>query len=258
MFKILRKSLGGPRQTVGYPHRPAPAPEGFSGAPEVREGACDGCGLCAPACPTGAIEVSGRHPVVRQTNSVFCGLCQEACPQGAIHLGTRYELAVLPDRPGADALKHQEAAGKALQDSVGRLFGRSLHIRYVDSGSCNGCDFEMTALTNAFYDVQRFGIDFVASPRHPDMLLVTGPVTRHLEVALRRTYNAAAEPKLVVAMGACACGGGIFGGSYATLGGVDRAVPVDAYIPGCPPRPLAIIQGLLLALGRWPAEASVR
>lgn len=257
MFKILRKSLGSPRQTVAYPDRPAHAPEGFRGAPELKEELCDGCGLCSSVCPTGAIDVSGRSVAVRQTNCIFCGLCQEACPKGAVQLGSRYELAALSEHLAA-VPGHQEAVGKVLQDRIGRLFGRSLHIRHVDSGSCNGCDFEMTALTNAFYDVQRFGIDFVASPRHADMLLVTGPVTRHLEVALRRTYQAAAEPRLVVALGACACGGGIFGGSYATLGGVDRVVPVDAYIPGCPPRPLAIIHGLLLALGRWPAEALIR
>lgn len=241
MFKILRKSLGNPRQTVPLPNRPAPAPEGFRGAPEVSDASCDGCGLCATACPTGAVEISDSRPAVQLRNCIFCGLCQEACPRGALDLGPRYELA-----------------SKVLKDRIHRLFGRSLHIRHVDSGSCNGCDFEMAALTNAVYDVQRFGIDFVASPRHADMLLVTGPVTRHLEVALNRTYRAAAEPRLVVAMGACACGGGIFGGSYATLGGVDQVVPVDAYIPGCPPRPLAIIHGLLLALGRWPAEASIR
>lgn len=254
MFKILRKSLGSPRQTVPYPNRPAPAPYGFRGAPEVSDASCDGCGVCVNACPTGAVAISGRRVAVRQTNCIFCGLCQEACPRGALNLSPRYELAIV----AAETTEEEGAAGKVLQDRIHKLFGRSLHIRHVDSGSCNGCDFEMTALTNAVYDVQRFGIDFVASPRHADMLLVTGPVTRHLEVALRRTYQAAAEPRLVVALGACACGGGIFGGSYATLGGVDRVVPVDAYIPGCPPRPLAIIHGLLLALGRWPAEALIR
>ncbi|ANB60527.1 NADH-quinone oxidoreductase subunit B family protein [Anoxybacteroides amylolyticum] len=138
-----------------------------------------------------------------------------------------------------------------LQKRMKEVLGRSLHIRHVDSGSCNGCDFEMNTLTNPIYDIQRFGVDFVASPRHADMLMVTGGVTRHLEEALIKTYNAASEPKMVVAIGACACGGGIFGRTYANYGGVDQIVPVYVYVPGCPPRPEAIIEGILLALDRY-------
>ncbi|GAC92151.1 NADH dehydrogenase subunit B [Anoxybacillus flavithermus NBRC 109594] len=138
-----------------------------------------------------------------------------------------------------------------LQKRMKEVLGRSLHIRHVDSGSCNGCDFEMNTLTNPIYDIQRFGVDFVASPRHADMLMVTGGVTRHLEEALIKTYNAASEPKMIVAIGACACGGGIFGRTYANYGGVDQIVPVYVYVPGCPPRPEAIIEGILLALDRY-------
>ena len=115
---------------------------------------------------------------------------------------------------------------------------------------CDGCEVQITALNNAIYDIERFGIHFVASPRHADMLLVTGPVTRNMEVALKQTYDATPEPRLVVAVGACAISGGIFGRSYASCGGVDTAVPVDVYIPGCPPRPEALLHGILLALGR--------
>jgi len=142
------------------------------------------------------------------------------------------------------------AQAEELQRRISALLGRSLHIRHVDSGSCNACDFEMSTLNNPIYDIQRFGIDFVASPRHADMLMVTGGVTRHLEEAVRKTYNAAAEPKMVVAVGACACGGGIVGQNYASHGGVDRILPVTVYIPGCPPRPQALIEGILLALNR--------
>lgn len=140
-----------------------------------------------------------------------------------------------------------------LQKRINQVLGNSLHIRHVDSGSCNGCDFEMNTLTNPVYDIQRFGIDFVASPRHADMLMVTGGVTRHLEEALRKTYHAAANPKMVLAVGACACGGGMFGETYAHHGGVDKIVPVYVYVPGCPPRPQAIIQGILFALDRYEA-----
>ncbi len=143
-----------------------------------------------------------------------------------------------------------QVLGARLRERIGRLFRRSLHIRHLDLGSSNGCDWEINALLNPVYDVQRFGIDFVASPRHADLLLVTGPVTRHLEPALWATYEATPDPKLVVAVGACACSGGVVAESYATAGGVDQRVPVDVYIPGCPPRPQAILHGLLLALDR--------
>src|SRR6266516_5133858 len=131
-----------------------------------------------------------------------------------------------------------------------RLFGRALAIREVDAGSCNGCEVEITGLMSPVYDSERFGIHFVASPRHADMLLVTGPVTRNMELALRKTYDATPEPRLVVAVGACGCSGGIFGVNYATCGGVDSVIPVDIYVPGCPPNPHALLQGILLAMGR--------
>jgi Ni,Fe-hydrogenase III small subunit len=147
---------------------------------------------------------------------------------------------------------HDEIAAAAaqLRESIARMFRRSLQIRHLDVGSSNGCDWEINALLNPVYDLQRFGIDFVASPRHADLLLVTGAVTRHLEPALWATYAATPDPKLVVAIGACAASGGVVGESYATAGGVDRRVPVDVYVPGCPPRPQAILHGLLLALDR--------
>ncbi|MEG6585354.1 NADH-quinone oxidoreductase subunit B family protein [Dendrosporobacter sp. 1207_IL3150] len=140
--------------------------------------------------------------------------------------------------------------GLNLKQRIKQVLGSSLHIRHVDAGSCNGCDFEMMALCNPIYDIQRFGVDFVASPRHADMLMVTGGVTRNLEIALKKTYSAAAAPKMVVAVGSCACGGGVVGQSYANMGGVDKIVPVYVYVPGCPPRPSALIEGIMLALDR--------
>lgn len=138
--------------------------------------------------------------------------------------------------------------GRRLDEKIKRIFGRSLHIREVDAGSCNACEVEVTALSNPIYDIERFGLHIVASPRHADMLLVTGPVTRNMELALLKTYNATPEPKLVAAMGSCACNGGIFGDTYASGGGVDKFIPVDVYIPGCPPRPQAVIFGLMVAV----------
>ena len=140
--------------------------------------------------------------------------------------------------------------GERLASEIGRLFGRSLAIRQVDAGSCNGCELEITGLTGPHYDLERFGLHFVASPRHADCLLVTGPVTRNMAEALRRTFEATPDPKLVVAVGDCGLDGGLFRGSYAVVGGVADVVPVDAVIPGCPPSPAALLAGLLEALGR--------
>jgi Ni,Fe-hydrogenase III small subunit len=141
-----------------------------------------------------------------------------------------------------------EEVGAALEKRARRLFGRSLAIREVDAGSCNGCELEIHALNNAVYDIERFGMRFVASPRHADVLLVTGPVTLNMKVALERTYAATPDPKWVVAAGDCACGCGVFNGSYAVVGAVEKVVPVDLHISGCPPRPIELVRGLLALL----------
>lgn len=143
-----------------------------------------------------------------------------------------------------------EALGLELRRRIDRRFGGSLAIRQVDAGSCNGCELEIHALNNPYYDVERFGIHFVASPRHADVLLVTGPVSRHMETALRRTWRATPAPKWVIAAGTCACDGGEFGVSYASCGAVENVIPVDVKLPGCPPDPLALLKGLLAALER--------
>ena len=146
--------------------------------------------------------------------------------------------------PGASADGLAELAAKVDALAQKRL-GRSLAIREVDAGSCNGCELEIHALNNAFYDLERFGLRFVASPRHADVLMVTGPVTKNMREALERTYQATPDPKWVVAVGGCALNGGIFAGSYAVVGGVSEVVPVDLHIPGCPPTPTALLKGLL-------------
>jgi Ni,Fe-hydrogenase III small subunit len=137
---------------------------------------------------------------------------------------------------------------RALDAQISKRFHGALAIRHVDAGSCNGCELEINALNNPYYNLEGLGIRFVASPRHADMLLVTGPVSRHMELALKRTYDATPEPKLVVALGECACTGGIYGESYATIGRVSNVIPVDVCVPGCPPTPLAIMQGILTAI----------
>jgi Ni,Fe-hydrogenase III small subunit len=158
---------------------------------------------------------------------------------------TRGPLTERPPLPDDAALAELAAS---VERAARRRLGRSLAIREVDAGSCNGCELEIHALNNAFYDLERFGLRFVASPRHADVLLVTGPVTRNMRQALERTYNATPDPKWVVAVGACAADGGLFAGSYAVVGGVNAVVPVDLHVPGCPPSPLQLLKGLLALL----------
>jgi Ni,Fe-hydrogenase III small subunit len=162
-------------------------------------------------------------------------------------------LATEPLEPGdASAVE----VVRQLEARTRQLFGRALAIREIDAGSCNGCELEISGLTGPVYDCERFGIHFVASPRHADLLLVTGPVTRNMEVPLRKTYEATPDPKLVVAVGDCARSCGVFRGSYAVAGSVDQVVPVDAFVAGCPPEPGDILRGILAALDRLPARPS--
>jgi Ni,Fe-hydrogenase III small subunit len=164
----------------------------------------------------------------------------------------RVLLESLLRRPLTEAAPGEELVELAarVDSAARRRLGRSLSIRQVDAGSCNGCELEIHALNNAFYDLERFGLRFVASPRHADVLLVTGPVTKNMQEALERTYNATPDPKWVIAAGDCAFDGGIFAGSYAVAGGVSSVVPVDLHIRGCPPRPVELLKGLLAVLGQ--------
>lgn len=189
---------------------------------------------------------------------VLCGRCQEVSPE-LFKVESRFAPSTMKRQDLIKSVYSETAStenesyekmGKELKDKVSKILGRSLAVREIDAGSCNGCEVEITALNNPIYDIERFGIHFVASPRHADVLLITGPASRNMEVALRRTYEATPDPKIVVAVGACACSGGIFGDTYATTGGIDKVVPVDVYIPGCPPRPEAILYGLLSAVDR--------
>lgn len=271
MFRIIAKSLRTGILTERQPFT-SRAPFGF---PIIDFTKCTGCDECANACPTGAIQVSAPGPDHRKLSLSYgaciqCRECVTVCPEQAVSPGRDFEIAAYTrdqlthtavfDVGGAGRATFRQVEtqpGPGLGESAARLrerirgrLGRSLHVRQVDAGSCNGCELEISATANPVFDLERFGIHFVASPRHADLLLVTGPVTRNMEIALRRTYEATPEPRVVVAVGACGCCGGIFGeATYAAVGGVDRTVPVDVYIPGCPPRPHAILNGLLVAMG---------
>jgi len=155
---------------------------------------------------------------------------------------------IVTERTSRPDTRRLEALGVELRRAIDVRFARSLAIRHVDAGSCNGCELEIHALNNPYHDIERFGVHFVASPRHADALLVTGPVSRHMETALRRTWRATPSPKFVIAAGSCACDGGEFGVSYASCGAVENVIPVDVRIPGCPPVPEDLLEGLVLAI----------
>jgi Ni,Fe-hydrogenase III small subunit/formate hydrogenlyase subunit 6/NADH:ubiquinone oxidoreductase subunit I len=226
-------------------------------------GDCIFCGLCEPVCPHQAISFKGKFDLAARTKKELCrelsfslSDCRKDVAfmaQGA--LPVKEKVREVPGFEQGDFAGRisTEEIGLKLKEKIKRLFGRSLHIREVDAGSCNGCEVEIVNLSNPVYDAERFGVHFVASPRHADMLLVTGPVTRQMELALVKTYEAVPSPKLVVVCGSCAISGGIFEGNYAVVGGVDHSLPVDVYIPGCPPRPEAILHGIFLALDKIPA-----
>jgi Ni,Fe-hydrogenase III small subunit len=189
-------------------------------------GDCIGCGRCIK---------DGEGAFFHAERLSCCGVRKQA-------LVRRWDVASRTE------LQSDEAVMNAAAKEIRAIIGSALNIRQVDGGSCNGCEAEIAALTNPYYDLERFGIHFVASPKHADMLLVTGPVTRNMEEAVKNTYEATPSPKLVVAVGACGCSGGIFAEGHAVVGGVDSVIPVDAYIPGCPPTPAMLLTGLLRVL----------
>ncbi len=210
------------------------------------------------ACPTSALAlVDGRHLTLNYGECIGCGRCIDAgdaaffAAQSLARCGvSKPRLVRSWDLDSATELLADEPALTATAKQIRHLVGRALNIREVDAGSCNACEGEIIALTNPYYDLERFGIHFVASPKHADMLLVTGPVTKNMAEALRQTYAATPSPKLVVAVGACGCSGGIFAGSDAVAGSIDSIIPVDAYIPGCPPTPAMLLSGILQVLRR--------
>ena len=211
------------------------------------------------ACPTSALqldEAAGRtRLILNYGECIACSRCI-AAGNGAFRYaervarcGVRKEALIRRwDIQSRAEVVQDDLVLSQAAEQIRSLVGRALNVRQVDAGSCNGCEGEIVALTNPYYDLERFGIHFVASPKHADMLLVTGPVTRNMAAALRHSYDAVPSPKLVVAVGACGCSGGIFGGSHAVLGPVDAVIPVDGYIPGCPPTPSMLLTGIVQVL----------
>jgi Ni,Fe-hydrogenase III small subunit/ferredoxin len=225
--------------------------DGLFGMPRYNPAACqEGCEDCAAVCPTHAIETPPAGLIVDYGKCVVCQLCTEACPTGAMKPSNDWAFGV---RDRADLVWSNETAQSAATKQSDRVaFRRSLHIRHVDAGSCNGCESELQALNNPFYNLHRFGIFFTPSPRFADLLLVTGPVTHAMLEPLKAAYAAMPEPRWVMAVGTCAVSGGIPGGGYACGTGLEGVLPVDIYLPGCPPNPAAITEALLMFVDRAP------
>jgi Ni,Fe-hydrogenase III small subunit/ferredoxin len=250
MIRAILARIKQGHRTTRYPREPVPLPDRFRGYPVLNGAACpDGCRECAEACPYGAISCTPAL-AIDMGRCLFCTACSQACPRGAIELSrdaslaanTREELVV---RSGAE-----RRMARALDRKMLSLFGRSLKFREVSAAGCNACEADTNVLSTIGWDLGRFGIQFVASPRHADGLWVTGPVSENMYEALLLTYEAIPAPKIVVASGACAINGGPFLDSPECRNGVDGILPVDLYIPGCPPHPLTILDGLLRLLNR--------
>ena len=241
MINILKKIISTGMVTENYDM--GEIPNRFRGRVIIGDQECVECQECINLCPTKAIRSIKGSIHIDHNSCIFCGRCVKQCEKQQLQHTNQYQLATLAGSLG-------DNTGELIKRKIRSILGRSLHIRHVDVGSCNACDFEMSALSNPIYDIQQYGIDFVASPRHADLLMVTGVVTRNLTQALLMTYDAVPAPKIVMAVGACAASGQVFGPSYALRGAVDALVPVDIYVPGCPPRPQALLYGLLLAMDK--------
>jgi Ni,Fe-hydrogenase III small subunit/NAD-dependent dihydropyrimidine dehydrogenase PreA subunit len=250
MIDILKARLRQGMRTIAFPEAEPALPERFRGAPALDPARCpDGCRACALACPTQALSGEGAGLSIDLGRCLFCSDCVEACPEGAIAFGSDYRLAA---RRREDLVSDGRARrlAEALAARSRRLFGRSLKLRQVSAGGCNACEADVNVLGTVVFDLGRFGIQFVASPRHADGLLLTGAVSRNMQLAVEKTWAAVPEPKLVIAVGACAISGGPYAGHPEVLDGAGALLPVDLYVPGCPPHPITILDGLLRLLGR--------
>ena len=251
MLNVFLERLKQGHRTIPFPKGEPTLPDRFRGLPVVDSSKCPvGCRDCEEACPTDAITVDSKKGVTLDLGRcLFCTDCVDACPEKAISYTQDFRLAARKREDlmlGGDGLK----LAQALEDKTRALFGRSLKLRQVSAGGCNGCEADVNVLNTVVFDLGRFGIQFVASPRHADGLLITGPVTENMRLALKKTFDAVSAPKIVIAVGACAIAGGPYIDHREVNNGADAVLPVDLYIPGCPPHPLTILDGLLRLLDR--------
>lgn len=252
MINLLLERFKQKNRTVKFPKEEPKLPLRFKGIPVINRAICStGCKECVASCPTGAISFDKNNKVVMDIGKcLFCANCLDACKTNAISFSRDYRMSV---RKKTDLVLEDGKVfklAKALEDKTNRIFKRSLRLRHVSAGGCNACELDTNVLNTVVFDLSRFGIQFVASPRHADGLLVSGPVTKNMELALKKTYLAVSNPKIVIAVGACAISGGPYINHSETSNGVESIIPVDLFIPGCPPHPIVILDGILRLLER--------
>ena len=254
MLKALKGRLEQGFRTGKFPDAPPVLPGRFAGRPVLDASRCTGCGACTrpESCPTGAVSRKREGELEIDTGKcLFCGACAEICPAGAIAFSLEYRMAAMSRgalvvRSGGEPYIPERPTNREFL----RFCGHSLKIRQVSAGGCGACELDFNVLGTLAWDMGRFGIQIVASPRHADCILVTGPVSCNMLVALKKTYDAAPRPVWVIASGACAISGGLYAGSSECMGGVEEILKPDLYVPGCPPHPATLLEGMLRLMGR--------
>lgn len=248
MIKTLYARLKQGYRTIPFPVENDVLPERFLGRPCIFSNSSkEDCQKCEAVCPTGAIDAFDNDIAIDLGRCLFCGKCQKVCQSKAVAFTREYRLSV---REKEDLIISNkiDLRKREIKKRIKHIFGRSLKLRQVSAGGCNACESDINVLNTLSFDLGRFGIQFVASPRHSDGIVVTGPVTKNMRLALEKTYRAVPSPKLVIAVGSCAISGGHYRGHNEVNNGIDSILPVDLYIPGCPPHPLTILDGLITAM----------
>jgi Ni,Fe-hydrogenase III small subunit/formate hydrogenlyase subunit 6/NADH:ubiquinone oxidoreductase subunit I len=250
MWSVILERIRQKKRTHPYPRAEVTLPARMRNLPRIDQTLCGECvdRSCAGVCPTGALRTQGEVAIDLGA-CLFCLDCMRSCAKGGISFTVQHAMATdkredLIFSGGEMRLAH------ALEKQMLRVFGRSLKLRQVSAGGCNACEADTNVLNTLFFDLGRFGVQFVASPRHADGILVTGPISRNMELALRKTYEAVPDPKIVIACGTCSISGGIYRDHSETLSGISSIFPVNLFIPGCPPHPMSILDGLMRLLGK--------